>query len=73
MGDLRGGRERVQNTMDKIFKHIGLPPHDLDDVEAKNTRPYEPMSEAVRNRLETFYAPYNERLKQLIGAEQLDW
>lgn len=33
--------------MDEVFAHIGIPPSDIEDVTAKNTRKYEPMREEV--------------------------
>jgi hypothetical protein len=36
--------------MDKVYAHIGLPAHDMEDsaVEAKNSRLYAPIPDEVR-------------------------
>lgn len=69
ISDLKGSLDKVQSTMDDVYRFVGLPPHDLDhsDVTAKNTRDYAPMSATVRARLETFYEPYNRRLHALLS------
>lgn len=53
----------------QVFHHLGLPPHRVVDVEAKNTRKYDPMSQEVRERLARFFQPFNQHLFQLMGRK----
>lgn len=72
IGEIKGGVKRVQATMDKVFAFIGIPPHEIaeQDLDAKNVRgAYETMDPETRNRLEHFYAPFNQKLFQLIGRD----
>ena len=58
--------------MDKVFKFLDLPYHRIKDPSAKNTRKYDPMDDAVRAKLAAFYAPYNEKLYEMLGRH-LGW
>lgn len=74
IGDLAS--ESVQATMDVVYSHVGLPPHTLsqEEVQPKNTRETKvPMDSAVRQKLEEFYAPFNERFFSLIGRRIENW
>lgn len=62
----------VQKTMDKVFSFIGIPPHDIEDLEPKNSRDYQPMNEVTRQKLISFYEPYNQRLWKLLDRN-IDW
>ncbi len=59
-------------AMQRIYEHIGLPPHTLPRYEPFNQGSYNPADEAIRQRLTEHYAPYNERLFELLG-ERFDW
>lgn len=74
ISDLKGSLAKVQSTMDDVYEFVGLPSHELttQDVTAKNTRDYIPMSPAVRARLEEFYEPYNQRLRSLLSEYGLE-
>ena len=66
--------DRAQDTMADVFQFVGLPPHSLDDTSAKNTRASKsPMDDKARQLLQDFYAPYNEKLFELIGRRLEDW
>lgn len=67
--DLKGGAKAVQPTMNEVFSFLGLPPSDIEDAEAKNSRSYPPMDDEVRKRLEDFYRPYNARLYKRLGRK----
>lgn len=58
--------------MDKVFSFLELPPHRIEDASAKNTRSYESMAPGVREKLAAFYAPYNQKLYQVLGRD-LAW
>uniref|UniRef100_M4BDP3 Aspartyl/asparaginy/proline hydroxylase domain-containing protein n=1 Tax=Hyaloperonospora arabidopsidis (strain Emoy2) TaxID=559515 RepID=M4BDP3_HYAAE len=64
--------EKLHITMDKVFKFLDLPYHRIKDPSAKNTRKYDPMDDAVRAKLAAFYAPYNEKLYEMLGRH-LGW
>ena len=71
MNELKG-LTHVQRTMNGVFDYLQLPHHTYTEVEAKNSRKYEPMSAESRAILDAFYAPYNTALFQLLGKE-LEW
>lgn len=62
--DINGG---VQHTMNAVFRFVGIPPHDLANVEPRNTRAYSTLSAQTRARLAAFYAPFNQRLLALLA------
>ncbi len=64
--EMRTG-ETAQTQVGKVFAFLGLPPHDIIDTEAKNTRQYEQLNERMKARLAAFYAPFNEKLFEMLG------
>jgi hypothetical protein len=62
----------VQETMDKVWKHLELPSYTVTDDSAKNTRSYDPMDESMQQYLQRFYEPHNRRLEKLLGVEWKD-
>lgn len=46
--EIIGSQEAVQQKVNEVYDFIGLPPHDIADVAAKNTRSYEPIKQEVR-------------------------
>jgi hypothetical protein len=58
--------------MDQVFAFLELPKHRIEDISAKNTRKYAPLSSLMRQKLSEFYAPYNEKLDDLLGRN-LNW
>lgn len=72
IADIQGSRATVQASMDKVFSFVGIPPHDLDDIDAKNSRTYSGMSDEARATLTAFYEPFNKRLSQLLNRD-LSW
>eukprot|EP01039_Chlorochromonas_danica_P007164 gene7164-7922_t len=67
--DLKGSAEHVQETMDGVFGYLGLPPSEVTDTAAKNSRSYDKMNVEDRERLESFYRPFNEKLFKVLGRE----
>ena len=67
INDLKGDKTKVQEVMNEVYGFIGLPQHDLDDFEKKNSRDYDKMDADVRQLLEEFYAPYNIALMNMLG------
>ena len=72
-GGTSGGTGVVTNTMQKVWKHLGLPPIDnMADETPKNQREYQnQMDEELKQYLQIFFAPYNRRLQVLL--EQHGW
>lgn len=70
--DIQGSVQDVRKVVNEVFEFIQLPPSDITDIEAKNTRKYEPITPEMRAKLEEFFAPYNQRLFTLLG-KQLKW
>lgn len=67
LSEIKGTKAAVQRTLEDVFSYLNLPPHDISDLEAKNSREYEPMPESCRQTLQDFYAPYNDKLFELLG------
>ncbi|CAM9242641.1 unnamed protein product [Pylaiella littoralis] len=63
----------LQEAMDGVFEHVGLPPSPVEDKAPKNHRDYPPMDEDVRRRMRDFYAPYDGALQRLLGRDSLPW
>lgn len=58
------------NQLNLILTHIGLPPYHWNNLDAtpSHTRKYvASMSEDIKQQLQTFYAPHNEKLYQMLG------
>lgn len=62
----------VQEFMRPVWDHLDLPPHPVEDEEAKNTRGYQPMGADVRTYLERFFEPHNRKLAQQLEDAD-DW
>lgn len=56
----------------QVFRHVGVPPHELSGYKAYNQKPYADLAADTRQRLAAFYAPHNERLYRLLGRD-LEW
>ena len=73
IGDLKGDAIQVNRSMQEVYSFIGLPPHELEDIEPKNSRMYEPMDPHIRSILEKFYEPYNNRLFEMLERRLTNW
>ena len=80
LGDLNqqpGGP--LLSVMDEVFLFLGLPPVreaeqlDLTPRNTRRDRYSADMSEEVRQKLQRFYEPFNERLFQLLGRRIDNW
>ena len=73
------------DALQEISAFLGLPFHDFAKEEIlqqtwgggpsnryENPHAYEPLQNKTREMLEEFFAPYNQRLFNLIG-ESFDW
>lgn len=63
----------VQEFMRPVWEHLDLPPHGVEDEEAKNTRGYQPMGEDIKAYLERFYEPHNRRLAEILERSDDEW
>ena len=66
--------KNVQNTMDVVYEYLGLPPHVLEDTNARNARVggykvdfNNDENKQVMKILEEFYKPFNEKLEELLA------
>ena len=66
--------KNVQNTMDVVYEYLGLPPHVLEDTNARNARVggykvdfNNDENKQVMKILEEFYKPFNEKLEELLS------
>jgi len=65
--------ERLSREPGKVYAEmltfLGLPPFELQRFRRHNARSYEPMQPDVRARLQDYFAPENEKLFKLLGAD----
>lgn len=59
-------------TLERVQTFLGLAPRRPKRFARKNVGGYTPMSPAVRQRLNAYFAPHNERLYEMLGAD-LEW
>ena len=59
-------------TMSRICEFLELPVQVLPSYEAVGARTYNSMDPEIEQRLRAYFAPHNERLKELIG-EDFGW
>jgi hypothetical protein len=68
--DISGQPEQVQQVMNGVFDFMKLPPMNGLNMAPRNTGgKYNPMNETLRQRLEEFFKPYNQKLFELLGKE----
>ena len=63
----------AKDTMNHVYKHIGLPEFELENITAKNMgSSHEPMSIEIQELLDRFYKPYNDQLVKILGEKWKD-
>jgi hypothetical protein len=55
-------------VLDRVWRFLGLPPHTLDHPRLLDRGSYEPMPDTIRDRLQAYYEPFNQRLYELPGV-----
>jgi hypothetical protein len=65
------GRE-PERTHAALLEFLGLRPWNLTSVKNHKVQRYDPMTPAARERLSEYFAPYNQRLYELLGRD-LGW
>jgi len=58
--------------LNETLAFLGLPATSRVDLEARNTRRYPPLSEAMAQRLREYFEPHNRHLERLLGRP-LGW
>lgn len=66
--EIIGTTAEVQEKVNSVYDFIGLPPHDIPDVEAKNTRSYNPINPEVLMHFWVFVMFYG-----LLSCPSMDW
>lgn len=56
----------------QVIQFLGLPDVQIRDFHARNTRSYSRMNPRIRKYLIDYFAPYNQKLYELVGAH-FDW
>ena len=59
---------RRLEVLDRVWTFLRLPPFESTLSPPAGRAPYEPMDPGTRQRLEGFFAPYNERLYDLLNT-----
>ncbi len=62
----------TDNTLEKIFRFLGVSNHKINDLTKRNEAKYPPMNPDTREMLLDYFRPYNEKLYLLLGC-RLDW
>ena len=61
-----------QATYNEVLDFLGLARHTLADIGDFHVGSYEPMANATRDRLETFFRPHNQKLHELLSPYGID-
>ena len=56
-------------TLNTVFKFLGISEYDIKDLSKKNIGKYEKMNPQTKKLLQNFYKPYNEELEILTGRK----
>jgi hypothetical protein len=62
-------KEGVEEIMRKVWAHLDLPNHPVEDDSPKNSRDYPPADVEIIEYLQRFFKPHNRRLAQVLGDE----
>jgi hypothetical protein len=60
---------RQAKTLKQVQGFLGLPSHEIATRSRTSRVHYEPMDQALRNRLEAFFEPHNSRLYDYLGRD----
>jgi hypothetical protein len=62
-----------ENTLASVHEFLGLPPREAGDLdeepEASHKGTYRGLNPAMRERLETYFEPHNQRLYEFLGVD----
>jgi hypothetical protein len=61
--------ERTPDIMVLVQEFLGLPYRELDLPTSKPSKRYEPMDPFIRQRLEAYFEPQNQRLYEYLGVD----
>jgi hypothetical protein len=63
----------VNDSMQVVWRHLGIPPFEITDVSPKNQREYSSLiPEDLRTYLEVFFEPHNRRLESVLDKDWRD-
>ena len=63
---------QTKNTLQEVFRFLGLPEYEIKNTDKVNVAKYEKMKLETRERLVEFFRPYNKKLFGLLNR-QFDW
>lgn len=63
----------AETVYDVVLRHVGLEPHMLPQLPPSNAGTYPQTPESVREELEVFFQPHNQRLYDLLGLDTPWW
>lgn len=64
--------DSTAETMNQVFRFLGLPEQDITDRRAYNAAKYSPMKPSLEKELADFFKPANEALFDLLGR-RFEW
>lgn len=59
----------VSETMKKVWAHLDLPNHPIEDESARNSRQYNSTADEVTSYLQRFFEPHNKILASVLKQE----
>ena len=59
----------VSETMQKVWAHLDLPNHPVEDESARNSRQYDATADATEQYLQRFFEPHNQLLATVLQDE----
>ena len=56
-------------TMKQVFEFLGFPKHQLPEYKKLNSGYYSPISDVMRQKLNEYFKPHNQRLEKYLGMK----
>ncbi|MBU0641424.1 MAG: sulfotransferase family protein, partial [Planctomycetes bacterium] len=58
-----------QAVLDRVTDFVGLPHFDFGEFTRFNPGKYAPLDDKLRARLDSYFAPHNQRLRDAFGID----
>ena len=58
-----------KTTMQQVFNFLGLPDYQIQDYPKLNAGSYSSISESLRQKLNDYFQPHNQRLEEYLGMK----
>ncbi|MDY6804005.1 MAG: tetratricopeptide repeat protein [Cyanobacteriota bacterium] len=61
--------QEPSSTMKQVFEFLGLPPEEGEEYRKLNVGSYSPISQSMRDLLNDYFQPHNQKLEDYLGME----